>query len=216
MTSIRLPSAISVGILIAIFVGQGGCGFARKTVSIGVVSEGQGRQIAAYADLQPDTAPGKKADMVMAGTRIPVNVLTSKFGPVFRILLRAHDETFETEVYRSGPTAFSLSEAGGDVYSPDVDLIRFPMQVGDEWTWEGAVSSGGVRRKATARVKSTTANLYDNGVPMEAVRVDVALSLYSEGTKSPAARKLVFEFVPGKGIVRREFGDASVREPAQP
>jgi hypothetical protein len=215
-----LPRALSFTLLVALGIVQSGCTAIRFSSTVDSVrpiqTTGGGREIGAYDQLKPDAPPGKKADMIMAGTHIPVNLSTRKIGTTFSILLSAHDEMFEKEMYRSSPESFSLIQANDDQYSPDLELIHFPMHVGDKWNWEGNVSSGGIRHNATAAVKSSSVTFYDNGVSNEAIRVDVDLSLFSDGIKNPAARKLVFEFVPGKGIVRREFGDASVREPIQP
>ena len=220
MTLLRIPTAVGLGILFAVLIGQGGCSVFHGLHQADIGSEqelprtNRGRQIRDYGDLMPDSSPGKTASMVMAGTPIRVELSTEETGTQFRILLKAHQQTFESESYQSGPCGFSLVEASGDKYSPDLDLIRFPMSVGDVWNWEGVVSSGDIRRKATATVRSESTNLYLEGAPVEAVKVSVDLALFSEGAKLPANRKLVFEFVPNRGLVRREFGDASVREPA--
>jgi hypothetical protein len=216
----RIQTALGVGFTIALFFEQCGCTSVHVATSPDDQRSGPdvapGRLIGSYSELKPDAQPGLRADMVMAGTRIPVDVSVKSTGSLFEILLRAHGQTFEREVYRDDPKSFSLVEAAGDRYSPDLELVRFPMRVGDGWNWHGTVSSGGIRRTATASVDSSTTHLYDNGATTEAVKVEVNLSLYSEGTKMPAKRKLTFEFVPGKGVDRREFGDASVREPAGP
>jgi hypothetical protein len=220
MALFRVQTALGVGFSVALFVEQFGCSAVRltarptdhKTEPPAV----QGQLIGSFSELKPDAQPGAKADMLMAGTHIPVNVSVNRSGSRFEIILSAHNETFETERYRIVSGAFSLQGAAGDTYLPALDLLRFPSHLGDNWNWVGTVSSGGIQRHATATVSSSSTNLYSGGVTTEAVQVEVNLSLYSQGEKTPAARKLVFDFVPGKGIVRREFGDASVRQPAWP
>jgi hypothetical protein len=176
----------------------------------------QGAAVTSTVDLKPDAEPGKTAEMVMAGTHIPVSVSIKREGDSFEILLRAHNETFEREAYKTSPGAFSLKEAASETYWPELDLIRFPMHVGDDWDWRGTVSAGGVKHDAQARIKTSSTHLYQDGASTEAIQVEVDLIRFSKGTKTPAERKLVFDFVQGKGIVRREFGDASVRQPEQP
>ena len=180
-----------------------------------LISKGTGAEISS-STLNPDASPGRASDMVLAGTRIPVRLLTKHRGSEFTIELRAHGETFERERYFDGPASFSFRGTDDETYSPDVELIRFPMRVGDSWGWTGTVSSGGISRKADAVIKSGPKDLYIGGVPKEAVEVVVDLSLYSQGYKIPATRKLKFDFVQGQGIIRREFGDASIREPSKP
>lgn len=217
MHTFKIQTAMAAGFSAALFAEQFGCASLHLTASAidpaPMTISGQGRLIESFDDLKPDALPGKRAEMLMAGTHIPVDLSVRSADSEFVIVLHAHGETFETEKYRTTPTSFSLSEAGGDNYVPALDLLRFPMHLGDQWTWQGRVLSGGIQRQATATVSSSSTTLYQGGLTTEAVKVDVDLSLYSEGDKTPAARKLVFEFVPGKGIVRREFGDASVRQP---
>jgi hypothetical protein len=187
----------------------------RDAVQVVSATTGSGPAIVS-STLVPDALPGKTSDMVLAGTRIPVQIVTKHDGQEFMIELRAHGQTFEQERYVDGPTAFSFHGTSDETYVPDIDLVRFPMHVGDSWDWSGTVSSGGISRKASAEVKTSPKSLYFGDASAQAIEVEVDLSLFSQGEKLPASRKLKFDFVPGQGILRREFGDASVREPSKP
>jgi hypothetical protein len=51
------------------------------------------------------------------------------------------------------------------------------------------------------------------GGPYATIRAHVALVL-DTGSPEPAKRELMFWFVPKKGIIKRDFGAISTREPA--
>ena len=70
-----------------------------------------------------------------------------------------------------------------------------------------------VERPATAEIDSSIGKVTMVDGPQTAVRVDVRLHMPAFGDSGAGRRALVFWFVKGRGLVRREFGSESVREP---
>lgn len=93
----------------------------------------------------------------------------------------------------------------GDFFEPPIPLLKFPMTVGDQWTWTGENLSGDLH-KASAKITTSE--------QPTTVRVQVELALDS-GTGVPAKRTMTFVFAPGRGVVRREIGESSTRIPAE-
>jgi hypothetical protein len=163
----------------------------------------------------PDAAPGKKGKLRLAGAVVPVEVVPRKKGADFTLELRAHGSVFDSESYVSTEDAFSLRYAALEHYAPPIDLVRFPMNVGDEWEWTGTMTTADEPRKAKAKLTSSIVKSLVQGVSRQAVKVDVALTILPNGPGDTIERTLSFWFVEGKGIVRREFGTESIREPAE-
>lgn len=177
-----------------------------------LVSKGSGAYIASPADLKPDGVPGTKAQMVMSGMIIPVDLKTKSVGQEFDIDLWYQNELFEEEQYKVTPDGFQLVNAAGETYSPPIPLVKFPMNVGDVWKWSGQMITGPVGRGAKALIR-TQDDKVDLGSPTDALMVQVDLSIES-GASEPAMRHLTFWFVKDKGLVKRQFGDSTSRLPA--
>lgn len=176
---------------------------APKGASYASVSElGATTPIPEAVELNFDTPPSLR---VQAETVVEGDEMT--------ILLTAFGEVLERERYRFGATEFTLVEAAGESYKPALPLMQFPFTVGSAWKWEGDVLLGERPIPAMAKISSETDSVTLEGFDGEAVRINVALSIESGGP-NPAERTLTFWFVPGKGILKREFGKASSRMPA--
>lgn len=119
----------------------------------------------------------------------------------------------EVEEYQDGVEAFRLKQGGGETYQPPIDLLRFPMKVGDTWTWKGKITSSGDSQDATAVVETMEETAFIGEVPVKAVTARVTLA-FAAGGEDHAQRVLSFSFAPGKGLFRRQFDSISVREPA--
>lgn len=160
---------------------------------------------------KPDATPGEKAKLVLAGTELPVEVKRRMDGKEVVLELWAHGEIVQQERYLSSPEAFSLVMAGGERYEPALTLLKFPMEIGDAWEWKGKLSAGDIQREATAKITTSSMQVYVPE-PESGVKVTVDMSLDS-GAPTPAKRTLTFWFVEGRGVVKREFGSGSTREP---
>jgi hypothetical protein len=178
--------------------------------------EGDGALVESVRDLDPGALPGEEAQLVYGGTKVPVTLDLDKEGNRITLRILAHGEPSDVEIYEEGENRFSLVNAAGESYNPPIDLLRFPFRVGSTWDWSGTMTSGGLSKKARAKVETTNERLFKDTVPMEAVKVAVRLEIDANPPDGPSAKRdLAFWFSPGKGVVRREFGPASIREPRQ-
>ncbi|MCB8933193.1 MAG: hypothetical protein M9921_12755 [Fimbriimonadaceae bacterium] len=171
----------------------------------------QGPSLRDIEVFKPDSLPGEKAKLVLAGTELPVEVKRRMDGNEVVIELWAHGEVVQQERYLSTKDAFNLAMAGGERYDAPLPLLKFPMNVGDAWEWKGQLSAGDIHRTATAKITTSSAQVYVPE-PETAVKVSVEMSLDS-GAPTPAKRTLTFWLVEGRGVVKREFGAGSTREP---
>lgn len=163
-------------------------------------------------DVQPDASPPPRADLVLAGTKIPVDLKVARRAKEFVIELSAFGEIIESEKYISTPEEFSLREALGEIYEPAITLLRPGLMLNEEWQWRGEISSGGVERKASANVFMANSPASPSTLPIDSVKVVVSL-IISSGEGISAERGLTFYFVPKQGLLRRDFGHASTRIP---
>ncbi len=165
------------------------------------------------AELKLDQVPYTKADLILAGTRIPVKLSLKRNGTELHFLLWASEQQVEEEVYDLTPAQLALINASGEAFSPPIPLLMFPLSPGREWDWSGTMMSGPTKRLATGTIQTQAANLNIVGGPYETVLVKLKLSMDGGGA-TPAERELSFWFARGAGLVKREFGSSSTREPA--
>lgn len=167
------------------------------------------------AALKPDTSPPARADLLLAGTRIPVDVKTYRRAKEFVIELSTFGEVMETEKYISSPEEFAVREALGEVFDPAITLLKPGLELNEKWRWSGSISSGGVDRKAAAEVFMAEAAASPDTLQFDSIKVIVLLKIDS-GEGLSAERGLAFYFVPNKGLLRRDFGHGSTRLPEGP
>ena len=172
-------------------------------------------RIGSSSDLVGEGVPYLQGNLILAGTVVPVAIEVKASGDQTRFDLVAHGETIEKEIYGNGPSGYSIIEAGGESYVPPVPILRFPLDVGDRWKWSGTASSGPIRHQATAEISTSREELNVPGGPYSTVRVKVELKFSGTGAAQPTVRNLDFWFAPGKGVVKRQFGASSTREPRQ-
>lgn len=185
----------------------GGCSCGRShTPSSAIIVESP-------EDFAPATTPGATADLILGGNKYPVNIRAKKDGDQVTFLLLDHGEVFESETYQSTDKAFSLVNAADEKYDPPLPLLKFPMRDVEKWSWSGNMVTGTIARKATATISTTREPLYLKSSPHETLKVTVDIGLEANPGKAPLWRQLVFWFEPGAGIIKREFGSASVRQP---
>jgi hypothetical protein len=167
------------------------------------------------AELKPDALPGKEAQMVLQSLELPVELLQERNGNTVKLILKSTGAVFEEEVYESTDEAFALVFAAGETFNPPLPLLRSPLKDGDSWEWSGKMESGGIARQAQATISTSQDNVQEIDKTHEAVKTDVRLEIQGGGP-TPAKRALAFWFVPGRGVLAREFGVASKREPLSP
>lgn len=174
-----------------------------------------GARIPSREEMKPGELYADRATLLYGGTEVAVTVTRQASGSQVKFILTAHGQVFETETYEDNDGSFAFVGID-DQFEPPLPLLKFPMRIGDKWEWKGTLKSATVSHPATATVTTARDNLFLAGQgDLETLRSDVRLFLDS-GTPTPAERKLTFWFVQGRGIVRREIGTATIRQPAKP
>jgi len=185
-------------------------------LSLGILGCRQGSKTADYptfADLNPVAPIDAKGKLELGKIDMPVEVVQKKTNDTLTLDLRAFDQSFEQEVYKFDQDSFSLSYAAGDNYDSPLPLLKFPLTIGNQWDWSGTMTSGNLPHKATATVRTSMEQvLLPVSGATNCVLVAVDLSIESGGP-TPATRKLRFWFVKGGGLVKRQFGIGSSRDP---
>jgi hypothetical protein len=150
--------------------------------------------------------------LVLAGTEVPVTLEPKLEGESFELAIRARGSVIEVERYGLGDKTFTYRGGTGEEFVPPIPIVRYPMQVGETWTWAGVAGLGPVEKGASADIDTTleTVNLA-TGVS-EAVLVTVNLTIQAQ-QGVPARRQLRFWIDPKEGLVKRDFAHSSVREP---
>ena len=164
-------------------------------------------------ELRPEILPGKTALLTMGGVAVPVELGQEQTGDTIVLKMKAHGASVDWETYESTVARYSVKYAEGETYSPAVDLIRYPMRVGDSWDWSGTMVAAGQKRQAKAEIQTSAAKLALPEGPVPAVKVALRLSMPATATEPAAQRSLAFWFVANRGLLRREFGTESIREP---
>lgn len=173
----------------------------------------QGLVVRTAVELLPDALYSPQAVLNYGGTPVHVTMSREIKGQDVDFHLSAHDQVLETETYRSTVGEFALVSVD-EQFEPPLPLLKFPLSIGEGWTWKGVIIAGGRRHPAEAEIKPTTEQLFltkSGGVQTVKVQVDLRIDAQ---TSTPAKRPLTFWFVKGKGIVKREIGTATSREPA--
>lgn len=178
-------------------------------------SGGTGQQIAAIGDLNPGAKIPPSAKLKIGEIDMPVEIVQTTTGDEMTIEISAHGQVFENETYQIGDKSFDLLDVAGEHYDPKLPLLKFPMRVGEVWNWTGKMTAGDEPHQATATVTSTNDSvLLPGSGSTDTILVIVDLSIESGGP-TPANRKLRFWFAKDKGLIKRQFGIGSSREPAE-
>lgn len=158
-------------------------------------------------ELKLDSPASPSATLVIGDREIPVTVKSEVIGKLLSVRTFADNAEIEHEGYRIEPDAFLLIQAGGETFDPPLPVLKFPLRIGDAWTWSGTLRAGEASSPADAKVATIRESLFTP--QSEALRVNVELTLRrGAGSK----RNLSFWFLEGRGLVQREFG-ASIRRP---
>ena len=131
----------------------------------------------------------------------------------FTVTVEQHGEVYDEEAYKEAPSHFSLFEAAGERYSHPIPLLKFPLTVGESWTWEGSAEAAGEALDAKATIATSEEQLYVCGVALQAVKSNVKLQI---GGDHSTVREMNFYFSPKRGLFKREYGTISIREPDCP
>ena len=174
-----------------------------------------GPPIGRYEDFRPATSPPTNAQLTMAGVSIPVIIRVNSTGTQVRVVSLQDGKQVDQEIYDDNGSTFALAHAAGENFQPPLPLLNFPMHIGDSWDWSGTTTLENSTHPAKAAVRTSVSRTVIKGSPENAVEVDVDLQMGLD-TPTVMRRQLKFWFVKGQGIVRRSFGEESVREPREP
>jgi hypothetical protein len=178
-----------------------------------LVTAGDGPKVQNAAELGGDQLPYTKGNLILGGTSVLVSLERKVDGPNIVFNLLAHGEQVEQEFYEQTDSTFGFRGGNSETYEPPISLCRFPMNIGDKWKWGGKITTAGTSKEATAEIISSQDKLNLPGGPFDTYKIEVLLKIEAGGPK-PAERKLAFWFQPKKGIIKRELGALSTRQPA--
>jgi len=173
--------------------------------------EGSGPPLNSSRDFEPAASPPTRAHLTLAGVAIPVHVKTTVSGGKVDIASLQESRLVDREVYVSEVDGFHLVHAAGENFDPPLPLLKFPMRIGAKWAWRGTTTAGGASQSARATVKTGIGRIPVAGHLENAVEVNVDLEMGTD-TANPMSRQLQLWFVKGHGVVKRSFGEESVRE----
>ncbi len=167
------------------------------------------------SELKPETLPYEEGFLVLAGTQIPVVIEEVREPKKLTLKIKTNGALIEDEVYEFDETGFRFLAGPGVAFSPAIPLIRYPVKSGETWKWAGTMNQSDSSYKATADITAKNETLNIPAGKFETLYVEVNMRL-EVGTPEPAIRLLKFWFVPNQGVLRREFGASSTREPRTP
>jgi hypothetical protein len=179
----------------------------------GGLLHGSGTTISAAA-LQPLKTLNDNEDMLIGGTKISVSVEAKASGDEITVKINTHGEEIEEEKYVLNASELDLLRADTDEFTPPIRLLKFPASGNESWDWSGTSKEGTTGRSATAHVTSYPDKLVVGGVSKATLAVQVQFSI-SSGMASPAQRTLTFWFAEPGGLIKREFGAGTTRQPAE-
>ena len=174
----------------------------------------RGQPISSREVISPGTPPPLNAKLTLSGSPFEVTIATIRDKSTYAIELMKEDEILDREVYDDSVDRFRLVMAGGETYEEPIDLLRFPMKIGDSWEWQGKIVANGNPREAMAKVETVEDQQFIAGAPVPAVKVIVTLQFRAVGASDAAKRILTFWFADKKGLFKRQYDSVSIREPA--
>jgi len=167
------------------------------------------------SDFQNDPKGDPKAIFNLPnGTKLPVTVVRNDAGDTIQLSINAQGEELEREEYRLTDSEFDLIRADSDVFTPPIQLVKFPSNPNDHFNWKGVAKEGSVERQASADIVNSQITMLLGGARERVQKVVVHLAIDS-GTSVPAKRDLSFWFTEGKGLVKRDYGAGSGRSPVE-
>lgn len=160
---------------------------------------------------QPSALPYRDGMLLLAGARVPITLERVVSGRDIILRCTADGQPYEDEVYRDDLGAFVLRSLGEETYSPAIPLLRYPIQEDSPPSrWKGTITGDGRQIVTSATITTEPEILSDvPGGPYDSLHVRVKLVMGA----GMVERNLDFWFVDGKGIVKRQAGNYSTREP---
>ena len=159
-----------------------------------------------------DALPYSAVRLVLAGEVVPATLKRVEKEGLTEFQIVRDGAILEREVYSFSGSTFQLNEIAGVTYEPPVPLVFDPVAIGDDWVWKGTVKSGSQALPATGKLTASREDLNVAGGPFSSVRISFNLSMKVQ-PDTVADRSLIFWFVDDRGLIKREVGAASAREP---
>jgi len=160
----------------------------------------------------PDGLPYSTARLILAGKSLPVEMSRVKKGDSVDFNLVCKKEVLEVEHFQSDDKSFRFAGLSDEAFVPPIPLVRYPFTVGETWDWAGTAGLGPNTKQATAGLLSSEETINLSGGVNECVLVTANLVVETPGGTN-SKRTLKFWIQPMKGVVKREFGFSSTREP---
>ncbi|MCH8979360.1 MAG: hypothetical protein IH945_08985 [Armatimonadetes bacterium] len=196
-----------------------GAGAATFVASVGVLGclkgADQGQDPARFSkseDMRAYALPYDQAYIIYGGTPVQASVQAVNRPGEVDFSFEAHDEVLDMELYSYDDKTFRYRGSSTETYTPGILLLRFPLEVGDSWTWAGTFRWGDRERPAKAKISTASERLNTLAGEFGTVAVTVEVEVETGG-KEPATYELLFWFAPERGLVRREFAHGTTREP---
>jgi hypothetical protein len=141
------------------------------------------------------------------GTTTDYKLKTVREGSKVSFQAVSHDMIVDEETYEVKGDQVLLHYAAGEEFQEPIPLMKFPLKVGEEYEWKGAMVSSQESIEGAAKVVTSTDFVRLKDKSQDAIKVEINLT-FGKG----ANRKLSFWFVKGQGVLRTEMGK-NVREP---
>ena len=184
-----------------------------KTQTSGPSSPAQDETLAQTADaMKPQAVPFSKGNLIYQGSVVPVDVKVDDDGKTLNVKLMVDGEVSSIETYSYDSSGFRFVGTEAEKYDPAIPLVHYPLRSENPWTWKGNIRMGDHAYPAEAEIKAKREDLNITAGHFNTYLVEVQLS-FDGGAPEKSKRRLRFWFDPGKGIVKREFGLNSSREP---
>lgn len=178
-----------------------------------------GRRIQSVGELTPLKAISGRQKVRLAGTDVAAEVRSNVTDNRLEIELVRNDAVLDREIYVIQDNGLLLESAVGEAFDPPLLLFQFPGEIGGRHRWEGYLNVIGPNGtitdqaiEARADVVSAMDKLAVNGSTEHAVRITANITL-GGGQPNARSRQIRVWILPGKGILKREFGPDNVREP---
>ena len=196
-----------------------GAGAAAFVASVGVLGclkgEDQGQDPVRFAksdEMLAHALPYEQAYIIYDGYPVEATVQAVNRPGEVDFSFEAHGDVLDLELYSYDEKTFRYRGNGDETYTPPIPLLKFPLEVGDSWTWAGNFNWGNRDRKAPAEISTESERLNTLAGEFGTVKVTVEIEIESGGEK-PVGYTLHFWFAPKRGLVRREFANNTTREP---
>ncbi len=160
-------------------------------------------------DFLPLDAGQTEGQFVVDGTKTNYTLKTKTEGTVVSFQSMSEGKMIDEEMYDVQGNTVVLKKAVGENFMPPITLIKFPLEVGSQYQWQGKLCCELDTLDAHAAVTTSTDFVSHKDQSEDALKVEVNLTFGSGGT-----RKLSFWFVKGKGILKTEMVK-TIREPKE-